>query len=152
MNTQDTKLGSEPGSEPGTHWADLGAHAPRTPLERARATCEQAPRTLLGPILPATCGRKDDGGKALAAILYEDFPHAMQAVIEVASFGARKYARSNWLQVPDALQRYKDALHRHLLASQLEPADSESGLPHAAHAAWNVLAVLELELRQGGAA
>lgn len=93
-------------------------------------------------------GRKDDGDKPLAAILYQDFPRALQAVIQVASFGARKYSRHNWLHVPEAPTRYEDALHRHLLAAQVEPLDPDSGLSHMAHAAWNTLAVLELALRE----
>lgn len=91
-------------------------------------------------------GRKDDSGKLLAGILYQDFPHALLAVAQVATFGARKYARSNWKLVPDAKLRYTDALHRHLLLGVLCENDGESGLMHAAHAAWNALAVLELEL------
>jgi hypothetical protein len=36
---------------------------------------------------------------------------------------------------------------RHLLAQAAgEINDPESGLPHAAHAAWNALAVLELSI------
>lgn len=94
-------------------------------------------------------GRKDDSGKILAGILYEDFPHALQCIAEVASFGARKYERSNWLKVPNAHERYWDALHRHLLEHCKEPQsnDPESNLPHLAHAAWNALATLELYLK-----
>lgn len=108
---------------------------------RTRSHAEPAKDSL--PI-----GRKDDGDKPLAAILYQDFPRALQAVIQVASFGARKYSRHNWLHVLEASTRYEDALHRHLLAAQIEPVDPDSGLSHKAHAAWNALAILELELRE----
>lgn len=92
-------------------------------------------------------GLKYDGDKPLAAILYQDFPHAMTAVVDVATFGAAKYARSSWKSVPNAAQRYADAMHRHMLAqARGEFRDPESGLPHAAHIAWNALALAELEL------
>ena len=93
-------------------------------------------------------GRKDDSGKILAGILYEDFPHALTAVAEVASFGAKKYARGNWKNVLAGIERYNDAMHRHLLAHCCgEKVDTESELMHLAHAAWNALAVLELVIK-----
>lgn len=93
-------------------------------------------------------GLKFDTGKQLAGILYEDFPNALSAVADVATFGARKYARGNWLNVENNLERYTDAMHRHMLAdARGEEADADSGLPHKAHAAWNALAILELTLR-----
>lgn len=92
-------------------------------------------------------GLKHDGGKPLAAIPYQDFPHALSAVVDVATFGAAKYARSSWKSVPNAAQRYADAMHRHMLAqARGERLDPESGLPHCAHIAWNALALAELEL------
>lgn len=90
-------------------------------------------------------GRKDDTGKAMAAIPYEEFPHALGGVIKVATFGARKYSRSNWTQVENKKQRYYDALHRHLLAHHAgEIHDAESNLPHLHHALWNFLAYVEI--------
>jgi len=90
-------------------------------------------------------GRKDDAGKPLAGILYEDFPTALQQVISVATFGAKKYARGNWKDVADAEVRYWDAMHRHLLAFCSGPGiDEESGESHLAHAAWCLLALMEL--------
>lgn len=95
-------------------------------------------------------GAKHDAGKPLAGILYEDFPHALRAVIDVATFGANKYTRSSWKSVPNAEQRYADAMHRHLLAaaSGIE-RDEESGLSHLAHACWGALALLEMAITQG---
>lgn len=74
-----------------------------------------------------------------------DFKHAVVAVGEVGTFGANKYTDHGWLDVPQGPARYRDALLRHLFAD--ETHDPESGLPHLAHAAWNALAILELELR-----
>jgi hypothetical protein len=92
-------------------------------------------------------GLKYDSGKPIAAVLYQDFPQALSAVVDVATFGAKKYARSSWRTVPDAAQRYADAMHRHMLAhARGERLDPDSGLPHCAHIAWNALALAELEL------
>lgn len=94
-------------------------------------------------------GRKDDAGKVLAGILYEDFPNALLAVAEVATMGAEKYSRGNWKTVPNAETRYSDALHRHLLeAARGNDFDAESELLHKAHAAWNALALLEMEIKK----
>lgn len=90
-------------------------------------------------------GRKDDSGKPLASIIYKDFPTAMSMVIDVATFGANKYARGNWKKVEDAEQRYEDAFHRHLLDEVLgEETDEESEVPHLGHALWNLMALIEL--------
>jgi len=88
-------------------------------------------------------GAKLDAGKLQAGLLF-DFRGALRAVAEVSDHGARKYSRGGWLSVPQAQERYTDALWRHLLA---EGADADSGLDHLAHAAWNLLAILELRLR-----
>ena len=93
---------------------------------------------------------KYDGGKASAfrgVIKY--FPRAVYAVAEVSTFGAKKYAWNAWESVPDGIDRYSDAMVRHLLREgQEEVLDSDSGLLHAAHTAWGALARLELMLRE----
>lgn len=91
-------------------------------------------------------GMKYDGGKIIAGVILEDFPNAITGVCEVATFGANKYKRSSWHSVPNAIQRYKDAMMRHQLAKgRGEVIDPESGLPHSYHIAWNALAIIELE-------
>lgn len=95
-------------------------------------------------------GLKHDDGKQFAAIPYQEFPHALREVVKVATFGARKYVRGNWVHVENAQERYLDALHRHLLAHHGgELLDAESGLTHLAHAAWNILALLEMQQGKG---
>lgn len=95
-------------------------------------------------------GLKHDDGKQFAAIPYQEFPRALREVVKVATFGARKYVRGNWVHVENAQERYLDALHRHLLAHHGgELLDAESGLTHLAHAAWNVLALLEMQQGKG---
>ena len=96
-------------------------------------------------------GMKYDGGKLLANILFEDFSNALTGVMEVATFGANKYARNSWTGVPDPLKRYRDAMVRHQLAmGRGEVYDEESGILHAAHFAWNALATLELIITRNG--
>jgi hypothetical protein len=77
-------------------------------------------------------GRKFDGGKLEYGLLP---PKALEVVVEVLTFGAKKYARDNWKHVPDAKRRYFDALQRHLWAwKQGEQIDTESGIHHLGHA------------------
>lgn len=91
-------------------------------------------------------GAKLDQGKIKAGIL-GDFSRALLAVAEVGTFGANKYTRGGWQSVENGVERYGDAMWRHFLKEQIEPKDKDSDLDHAAHAAWNALARLELMLR-----
>jgi hypothetical protein len=99
---------------------------------------------------PRTPGAKLDAGKSpvlRGAIHY--FPRALAAVADVSDAGARKYTWNGWESVPDGVARYGDALGRHILKEAIEgPNDLDTGLLHAAHAAWNCLARLELILRE----
>ena len=92
---------------------------------------------------------KYDAGKApvfRGVVSY--FPRAVAAVAEVSGFGANKYAWNGWEQVDDGVNRYSDAMVRHIIAEgKGEVLDPDSGLLHAAHTAWGALARLELMLR-----
>lgn len=98
-------------------------------------------------------GSKLDSGKApilQGCIGY--FPRALEEVARVSLVGANKYSWRGWESVPDGINRYGDALCRHLLAEAVE-GDYDSGpggtgLRHAAQIAWNSLARLELILRK----
>ena len=92
-------------------------------------------------------GVKHDHGKPRCGLALLGFSRALLEVARVGTYGAAKYADNGWVQVPDGHARYTDAMLRHLLAEAESPVDAESGLSHAAHAAWNALARLELELR-----
>jgi len=91
-------------------------------------------------------GAKLDAGKPDASLLLM-FGQALTAVSQVGTFGAVKYTRGGWQDVPDGQQRYTAALLRHVFEEHYGPIDPDSGLLHSAHAAWNALARLELELR-----
>lgn len=93
-------------------------------------------------------GAKLDAGKNRAGLVLNGFARALLEVSEVGTFGADKYTPQGWMQVPDGVERYTDAMYRHLLAEAAgERDDPETGLYHAAHAAWNALARLDLILR-----
>lgn len=98
---------------------------------------------------PNAPGAKLDAGKVQAGLLL-DFSRALEAVADVATHGAAKYSPGGWLKVFDGQRRYTDAMLRHLLADAQAGGNSfdpDSLLRHAAHTAWNALAVLELALR-----
>lgn len=92
---------------------------------------------------------KHDHGKPLAGCLLE-FSEALKEVSKISTFGAEKYGRGTWPDVPDAKERYIDAALRHLLDAEdnLDKLDSDSGLLNLSHLAWNVLALLELKKRK----
>lgn len=96
---------------------------------------------------PGDAGAKLDAGKVQAGLL-SDFSLALSAVAEVSTFGANKYSRGGWQSVPNGVERYYDAMWRHLLKERHQETDNDSSLKHAAHMAWNALARLELMLRE----
>ena len=89
-------------------------------------------------------GTKFDDGKTQMGLLLGDCHASIKAIADVLSFGARKYAPRGWRAV--AASRYLDAMYRHLNAWHAgEANDPESGLPHLAHVATNVVFLMELE-------
>jgi hypothetical protein len=95
-------------------------------------------------------GAKLDAGKLRAGLVLGGFSRALAAVAAVGTHGAAKYTADGWLHVPNGAERYTDAMWRHLLTEASgEATDKDSGLHHAAHAAWNALARLDLMLREG---
>jgi hypothetical protein len=68
---------------------------------------------------------------------------AAEWIVKILEYGAQKYTANGWQSVPNARQRYMDALLRHTLAAAGgEWLDPESGLPHLAHAGCNALFLL----------
>lgn len=97
---------------------------------------------------PHEPGAKLDAGKTQTSLLLS-FSRALMAVAEIGTYGANKYTRDGWQSVPDGINRYTDAMLRHLLYEGMgEKIDPESALTHMAHHAWNTLARLELMLRE----
>jgi hypothetical protein len=99
-------------------------------------------------------GKKYDGGKApIHQGVFQYFPNALLSVADISKYGAEKYQLQysdiNWARVEGGRQRYGDARGRHILGEFIDgPIDPESGKLHAAMAAWNALAYLELILKE----
>lgn len=71
---------------------------------------------------------------------------AIDEVVKVLMFGAKKYGVDNWKQVADAKRRYLSAAYRHLNAyAEGEKIDSDSGLMHLAHAVCCLLFMIWFE-------
>lgn len=95
-------------------------------------------------------GIKFDSGKLRLAEMIQDFRLPLSAVCRIWEFGADKYAKSNWKKVDNAIDRYTNAMLRHLLEEEAKPFDDESELLHAAHVAWNALARLHFIMHEKG--
>lgn len=95
-------------------------------------------------------GAKMDAGKApIVQGVLQYFPRALEAVSLVSLAGAKKYAWKGWEKVPDGINRYENALGRHILVEAVEgPIDKDTKCLHKAQVAWNALAALELYLRE----
>jgi len=94
-------------------------------------------------------GSKLDAGKVRPALVLGGFARALLRVSEVGTYGANKYTDNGWQEVPNGVARYDDAGMRHWLREKAgEVADPDTELEHAAHAAWNALARLDLLLRE----
>lgn len=90
-------------------------------------------------------GKKYDDGKPM---WYYAPWNAFEQVVEVMDFGAKKYGRNNWQQLPNLEERYLSAALRHIVAYMQDPydhIDSESGLHHLAHAMTCLAFILEHE-------
>lgn len=137
----------------GTIVCQVGANSVEVQFDGAVQTRSVFTRNLL-PVMGSSKpsppgGMKYDGGKPRMALLLDGCPNALEAVAQVLTFGAQKYAAHSWQTVPEGEERYKSALLRHLTAvGKGEEFDSESNLHHLAHAACNALFILELELRK----
>jgi hypothetical protein len=88
-------------------------------------------------------GRKYDKDK----LRYDLIPFkALDAVVGVLSYGAKKYAPENWRKVDGWRWRYFGAALRHMVAwFGGERVDPESGHKHLAHAACCLMFALELD-------
>ena len=98
---------------------------------------------------PSDKGAKVDAGKPRMDLVLGSFADALVEVAKVGTFGAKKYTDNGWVDVPNGVQRYSDALLRHYFYEKNgEEVDSDSDLLHASHLAWNALARLSLILKE----
>jgi hypothetical protein len=87
-------------------------------------------------------GKKFDSGKARISLLQG---YALEQVMKVAEMGAIKYGDHNY-RLGMSVTKFLNAAFRHAFVEWLFKGidnDPESGLPHLAHAAWNILSALE---------
>jgi len=100
---------------------------------------------------------KHDNGKPEWDLLPES---ALEGVVRVLMYGAKKYGRSNWKRGasdPEAMRRVYNAMRRHLNSwkeavidgdDQASADDDETGLSHLWHAACNIVFLLFYERAQ----
>lgn len=71
---------------------------------------------------------------------------AVEGIVKILTFGAKKYADNNWQLVENAPDRYYAALMRHIVSFRKgELTDLESGESHLDHAACNLIFMIWLE-------
>lgn len=88
-------------------------------------------------------GMKYDAGKPDWSLM--PF-RALNEVVDVLTFGAKKYAPDNWRHVDNPRRRYFSAVMRHMSAWVLgEKLDPETGKSHLAHAVCDIIFLFELE-------
>jgi hypothetical protein len=97
-------------------------------------------------------GNRANVGKSPWHLVMRDMYRGLQAVVDVTAFGAKKYSPGGWLQGRGLsyVETYDSALRHAQAWLAGEEADTESGLPHVAHFAWNALALATLSLTRHG--
>ena len=99
----------------------------------------------------AELGMKYDQGKLLFGCFMHGLAPVIKGVVAVLTYGAQKYARDSWQNVPNGKQRYLDAFDRHMNDYNLgRTYDPESGLHHLFHAICNLMFVTWFELLDYG--
>ncbi len=94
-------------------------------------------------------GAKHDSGKLLFGCLTQGLAPVLKGVAAVLTYGAQKYKRNSWQNVPNARERYMDAADRHLNEYNMQyENDEESGLPHIFHAICNLMFVAYFDLQE----
>ena len=92
-----------------------------------------------------TKGTKHDSGKVRYSLLPKG---VIEKVLNILEFGANKYSKDNWQQVPNARDRYYDAAMRHIQAWYYgETKDPETGESHLAHALCCLMFLLWFDIK-----
>ncbi len=129
---------------------DTNAEARATAAALEKDLREGHVTVVSGPFasVPKASFVKSDAGKLRMDLLP---PKALEAIADVLTLGAVKYAPNNWIKAPE-WSRYYAALQRHLVAWHGgQSIDPETGKSHLAHAACSLVFLMELE-RLGGPA
>lgn len=73
----------------------------------------------------------------------------IEEVVKVYTAGAEKYGENRWQNLPNAYQRYKAAMLRHLVEHEKGNIfDSETGSRHLAQMIWNGIAMLYASMQE----
>lgn len=98
-------------------------------------------------------GAKLDAGKPkIVKGCLHYFPDALAQVARLSEIGAKKYSWKGWQHVDNGVERYTEALMRHLVLEDVEEFDVDllvrtgDEVKHAVSVAWNALARLQLIL------
>ena len=81
-------------------------------------------------------GAKLDAGKIRLALVMSGFAPALMEVGRVGTYGANKYTPNGWKDVPQAMERYQDAMLRHMTAywgGEKDDPESSSRISHTLH-------------------
>ena len=120
-------------------------HNYRTMYKTCSKTCEKA--FAKNRLTNNKVGLKFDTGKLRYSLIP---PVATEALAEILTYGAEKYAPNNWQLVSNPEERYTDALLRHLESYRAgEKIDPESGFSHLKHAITNIAFLLHFEKIKG---
>lgn len=134
-------------------------------IEQEEEVTFDVPELFSTPPMPeeGVPGRKDDSGKIDLTLLFDDCPHALEAVAEVLQWAVTKkqpkpYERGSWQGVEPFQERYRAAMLRHVLGAAKErlsnglpieqTTDHETGLLQLAHIATGALFQLEMAVRK----
>ena len=97
-------------------------------------------------------GAKADSGKTQVWLCISGFSRALEEVAKITTVGAKKYTPNGWVSVPDGQDRYMQAFGRHMLdlgsGQVMDDGPGGTNCMHKAGMIWNLLASLELELRE----
>lgn len=86
---------------------------------------------------------KYDAGKLRFDLVLPEFE---EAIADVLTLGVEKYEEDSWKEVENGMNRYYAALRRHINAWRKgEKLDPESGKPHLANAACNIMFLMYLD-------
>ena len=87
---------------------------------------------------------KEDKGKPRPSLIYYSF---IKEIVKVREHGIKKYGhKEDWRNTENYDERYLDAIFRHIFSyAEGEYADKESGLSHLAHAACDIMFLIEGE-------
>lgn len=90
-------------------------------------------------------GLKDDDNKLRLDLIP---PEMLEALGEIFTYGAAKYGERNCEKGFKSSRLIGATLRHQVSFLKGQDLDPESGLPHTAHAAWNLL-MLEVQRRRG---